>query len=428
MSKTRSRFFLLATLMVLLAVSERGLAHPAVPQTPVLGSYISVWTDTVPSFDSQVAYNSRHDEYLVVWVDMKGMTWDIHARRIGGDGVPSSHFVVVHHENRHNYEPAVAYSPEHDEYLIAYTYDSLTPDSDVWARRVKWDGSWMSGEIHIRAEVDDQHRPAVAYNGQMDEYLVVYQNTWAGGLEDIAAQRVRASDGGLESWRNLATAPPAKPGEKRSDPSVAYNVARNEYLITYSYRPTSIYDPADVRGKVTSGTMGDLSDEIHICDTSVSQEWPAVTAGPDEYLVTWVNRFTGDAADDIYARRVSGDGAPEGPTEGFVVAEGTGYQIFSDVDYGAGYGYLFVWRHVPAGTIGVWDVHGRYMMPSHDCPTGEAFQVSDTESFDTGVRVACAPSGSCMVAMDNIFSGTDLDIQGRMVSPHRVHLPLVVNN
>jgi hypothetical protein len=102
--------------------------------------------------------------------------------------------------------------------------------------------------------------------------------------------------------------------------------------------------------------------------------------------------------------------------------------MLSDVGYGAGYGYLLVWRHVPAGMLGIWDVYGRYVMPGHDWPTGEGFQVSDTESFDTGVRVGCAPSGSCMVAMDNIYSGTDLDIQGRVVSPHRVHLPLVVNN
>ena len=405
---------------------QSGWAHPAAPQAPILGPHIDIWLDDVPNFASQVAYNSRHDEYLVVWANGKGATVDIQARRIRGDGTLLNDFIVVHNESYRNYQPAAAYSPEQDEYLIAYTYENSSTGNDIWARRVAWDGSWTSGEIPIRTESGYQHDPAVAYNSQADEYLVVYQNTWASGLQDIAAQRVRASDGGLLSWCNIATAPPTEPDERRSAPDVAYNFARNGYLITYTYRPSDS-DPGDVYGKVTSGNMGELSEEIHICDTPVSQEYHAVAAGPDEYLVTWTNRFTSEAKDDICARRVSGDGVPEGLAEGFPIAEGAAYQMLPAVAYGEGYGYLIAWRRI-VGTPGGWHTQGRYVMPGHDWPVGEGFEVSDTESFDTGEDVACAPSGSCFVVMDNIFDGTDYDVQGRMVSPHRVYLPLVVHN
>lgn len=430
MSKARKLALIsvLGLAAVLLSIPQSGQAHPAAPQAPILGPHIDIWLDDIPNYGSKVAYNSRRDEYLVVWVNDKGATVDIHARRVTGDGVPLNDFVVVHDENNQYRNPAVACSPEHDAYLIAYQVESISTGTDIWARRVAWDGSWMSGEFPIRIEADDQHDPAVAYNSQGDEYLVVYQNSRGeGGLYDIAAQRVRGSDGVLEGWRNIATAPPEAPDEKRSDPDVAYNFARNEYLITYTYQPTSYTDPGDVYGKVVSAALGDLGDEIRICDTPVSQEWHAVAAGPDEYLVTWTNRFTGDAKDDIYARRVRGDGMPEGLAEGFPVAEGVASQMLPGVAYGASYGYLIVWRRV-IGTPGGWHTQGRYVMPGHDWPTGERFEVSDVDAFDTWAQVACAPSGSCFVVMDNIFAGTDLDVQGRLVSPHRVYLPLVVHN
>ena len=69
-------------------------------------------------------------------------------------------------------------------------------------------GSFLGREIVISALDNRQILPAVAYNSQHDEYLVVWNNYWAGSA-DIYAQRL-TGQGELKSWFAVGpTAPPA---------------------------------------------------------------------------------------------------------------------------------------------------------------------------------------------------------------------------
>ena len=95
----------------------------------------------------------------------------------------------------------------------------------------------------------------MVYNPAHDEYLVVFTNYWAQGLEDIAAQRV---DGDLTllSWANVATSPVTK----RRVPAVAFDSAHYaQYLITYSYM--SVPDEAGwtALGKVAAADLAGVS-------------------------------------------------------------------------------------------------------------------------------------------------------------------------
>jgi len=247
-------------------VSEK--ASPATLLSPILGSFIHIWVDTVNNYKPAVAYNSNHDEYLVVWYnDQGGGTWDIYARRVDGDGSLLSNFTVATNAGKKNWQPDVVYNPDQDEYLIVYTYESSSTDYDVWARLVKWNGADLGDpryvEFSINNESGIQQNPAVAYNSQSNEYLVVYDNWWSSSLHDVDARRVD-KDGtplGGASGVNIATGA----GELRHWPDVAYNEARNEYLIVYGYGPSN---NGDIRGKVASANLGTLSSEITVCDDS----------------------------------------------------------------------------------------------------------------------------------------------------------------
>jgi hypothetical protein len=64
----------LGLLMPLLAIPQGELAQPvragrnqAAMQGPPLSSFINIWLDDVDNFEPAIAYNSLHDEYLVVW-------------------------------------------------------------------------------------------------------------------------------------------------------------------------------------------------------------------------------------------------------------------------------------------------------------------------------------------------------------------------
>jgi len=430
-------FLVLGVLLPVLTVPAGGEANRTdaraageTTASPALGPYLDIWSgDGVDNWGSTAAYSSPHDEYLVAWTNQRAMGSDIYARRVGGDGSIRSWFAVVGAPGESYARPAVAYSPVQDRYLVAYEHTVGPGNVDIWATLVNWSGAWMSAPFTVTQQVERQQNPAVAYNRQDDEFLVVYENEWAGGLSDIAAQRVRAGDGALLSWRNIATVPSPGMTDLRTYPAVTYNPARNEYLITYTFQPVDIYHDGDVYGKVTSGSMANLSEEIHICDSAVSQLWTSsVAAGPDEYMVTWVDRLGSPDLDDVYARRLNGAGTPQGSMCGFPIAVGVGYQMHPTVSFGAGYGYLLVWRYVH-GTPDAWDVYGRYVMPGRDTPSGDPFLVSNTPSFDAGEDVSCSIVGNCLVVMDNYVAGaTDYEIQGRMVMLHRIYLPLAVRN
>jgi hypothetical protein len=394
--------------------------NQAAMQAPPLSDFIDILLDGVDNYNPAVAYNSKHDEYLVVWENDRGATRDIYAQRVTGDGDLKSSFTVISNANKWNWLPDVAYSAAQDEYLIVYAYNHSSSDYDIYARRVRWDGSWMSTEIAINQDADKQWYPAVAYNSQNEEYLVVYENYWAGGLRDIAAQRVKASDGTLPSWRNIATAP----GTVRRLPDVAYNAARNEYLIAYTYQHAT---NGDIYGKVASANLGTLSNEIYIVPNTNDQDGVALAAGPNEYLAVWEDGPSGSYR-TIYGRRVTGTDTlhPYIP-----IADHSGEACIEPaVAYGDIYGYLVTWRYASSGASGD-DVYGRYVKAGQDSAWGSEFAIDDTSNSQRSPALACAPYGDCLlVEEDNwAFGGPgDYEIRGRLVMAHRVYLPLVVRN
>lgn len=269
-----------------LAQSANMEAGSAAVLAPPITNFVNIWVDDVDNRKPAVAYNSRHDEYLVVWVNDRGATQDIYAKRVASDGTLKSGFCVVSNASKWNYLPDVTYNPEQDEYLIVYTYQVSTSDYDIWARRVKWNGADLDQPPYqvfpINTDSDIQWYPAVVYNGVNNEYLVVYENYWSGTLRDIDAQRIRASDGqllGPASGYNIVTAP----NTIRRLPDVAYNAARNEYLVVYIYQASST--DGHIYGKTASFNFGSLSSEKIICGDSYDQGSPTVVAGPDDYLV-----------------------------------------------------------------------------------------------------------------------------------------------
>ncbi|MFL7793566.1 MAG: hypothetical protein AB8I69_15600 [Anaerolineae bacterium] len=418
---------------------ETGLTHPAdatvdgmAMQAPPLTLFINIWVDDVDNRKPAVAYNSKHDEYLVVWANDRGATRDIYAQRVASDGTLKSWFCVVSDANQWNFLPAVAYNPTQDEYLIVYTYQVNTDDFDVYARRVKWNGADLDQpqyqEFYINIDSDKQWYPAVAYNSTNDEYLVVYENYWADGRRDIAAQRVSGVFGGgpgggqLLSWRNIATAP----STVRRLPDVAYNAARNEYLIAYTYQAGAT--DGDICGKVATFDLGTLSIEIYIEANTDDQDAVSLAAGPDEYLVVWEDGTWGTSDYDVYARRVSGDGVLQGPSGGFSIASDTlDSHIEPDVAYGNVYGYLVTWRYASGGMTGD-DVYGRFVEPGQDVPSDSQFVIDNDISSQREPALACSTQGECLVVEEDDWPGGDYEIRGRIVLAYHVYLPLVLRD
>ena len=394
---------------------------------PQLSAFINIYMETsVDNHGPAIAYNSLHDEYLVVWTNTRGggATKDIYARRVHGDGtLEPAVFTIVHDTNFLNYEPDVAYSPAHDEYLVVYTYDNPLTDSDIWARRVSWNGGWMSPEFALGRpdKSGRQQHPAVTYNPDADQYLVVWENLW-GGSYDIDSQRVNASDGSPQPYVNVVAG-----AGYRSFPDVAYCPASNFYLVTYTFQPSSISDPGDVYGKVAPWDFSYPTPEIHICDDASDQGTAAVAASTEEFLVVWEDA-TNVSTTEIYARRLAADGTPQGPGGGFwITGAPNRLDTAPAVAYGRGYGYLIAWQRYMGGSDA--NVYGRYAMPGWDSGVDDEFALDDDIKLQIEPAVACNTLGDCLMAEDDNDSiGGDFEIRGRLAWNYHVFLPLTLRN
>ena len=428
-----------------LAVPQGGWARspdapsdPSAPPPFELGPFLNIWIgDPVDNTTPAVAYSIHHDEYLVTWQNERLGWTDIYGRRVGGDGTLRAHKPIISTQNRWNQEPAMAYTPVQDLYQVVYDYSGPPPNttSDVKGKFVGWDLNYLFPEQNIRVEQGTQYNAAVAYNSQWDEFLVVYENWWAGGLRDIAAQRIKASTGAFGSWRNIATGQ----GEWRYAPSVAYNEARNEYLITYTYSPNATQGNGDIYGVVASANLGTLSGELAIVNDSYDQQNSAVAAGLDEYLVAWEDGDPTTAHYDIFGRRVSGDGQPLGGSGGFYISSPTlARRENPDVAFGGRCGYLVTWSHAEGGSPGwaptLQDVYGARVPLGQDKTADGEFAIDNGEGLQSHPAVSCAPWGRCLVVEQDNYpttSGNGYQIQGRMASlvcPFTTFLPLVLRH
>lgn len=160
----------------------------------------------------------------------------------------------------------------------------------------------VGSEIPIWVDAASSFAPQVAFNSADEEFLVVWFNE-QGGSRDIFARRVLV-DGTLSSWFAVY----AVPGELHWYPVVAYNVARNEYMVAW-YELVGLWQD-DVLAAKVSADGSSIVAPIVISDNVDVQMWPTIAANPlhDEYVVSYSNIWAGGTY-DVDAQRVSGDGA-----------------------------------------------------------------------------------------------------------------------
>ena len=154
-----------------------------------------------------VAYNSKANQYLVVWRDERNKTddspsfgWDLYARRIGADGKPVGGDVRITGEKADvlGGPPAVAYNSKANQYLVVWgdNRNSATRDLDIYGRRVGADGKPVGGDFRIAGSNANSGEisPAVAYNPKANQYLVVWQDgrNEATRADDVYGRRVGA--------------------------------------------------------------------------------------------------------------------------------------------------------------------------------------------------------------------------------------------
>ena len=399
--------------------NQRDLGVASTTAGPHLSGEIVVSDLDNEEYLPDVAYNWKHHEYLVVWHTKWNIgTRDIRAARVSDTGQVLSRFTVYEHATRDSAQPAVAYDPVNDRYLVVWTFDAFGNGSnwDLYGRFIPWNGPNAGlTEFPICTWGTHQWNPKVAYGRAMEEFLVVWANEYQSGALPmyISGRRVKAADGSFPGGSSDLTINHAT--ENRINPDVTYNLYRNEYLVVYD----NVVDIFGIR--LTGDLHHNFGGEFGIAGWPDQEQHPAVAAceGADQYLVAWQSLASG--SNDVYARFIRGDGTVAGV---HLVDATTSPDEEPDVACDmSGQQYLIAWQTRYTNLkYGIW---GRLAHPDESMDPSFAI----VEPYATANRMDLVVAGgytNYLVAWEHERAGTSYqDIHGRLITPHALFMPLV---
>jgi hypothetical protein len=332
-----------------------------------------------------VAYNPAAGEYLVVWEGNDANEVEIFAQRVSAGGALLGGRIQVSLQGANGdpfstaHTPSVAYNPTEQEYLVVWRGEvGATEEFEIWGRRLSASGERLGGSDDLRVsdmgpdgDADyDAFRPSVAYNSAAGEYLVVWEgddNTeYTPGVpladEEFEIFGQRLSGAGVEEGGDFRVSEQGADGVAATaarDPSVAYSLAANEYLVAWSGED-GFSDEDEIWAQRLSTTGGEVGgSDFRVSDmgpdgnANYNASRPSVAANPatGDYLVVWDgDDDTGTLVDgelEIFSQRLTATGAQTGAND-FRVSEtgpdgGQNAAIAASVAATANE-YVVVWR------------------------------------------------------------------------------------
>ena len=86
--------------------------------------------------------------------------------------------------------PAIAYNSDDDEYLVVWQGLTASSKWDIYGQRLSADGTLLGGTLIISSAADTHASPDAIYSAATAEYLVVWRDHRSGEQWDICGQRV----------------------------------------------------------------------------------------------------------------------------------------------------------------------------------------------------------------------------------------------
>jgi hypothetical protein len=385
------------------------------------GGPLNIWSlisplhvhDEPDEVHSAVAYNSQQQEYLVVWErDYSGGLKDICGQRVSRNGALVGPCITIAPVGYVLLDPAVAYNSQINEYLVVYAWDVA---GGIYGMRVSAaTGQPVGSEITIATEASYSFsNPAVACAAESGGYLVVFERWGTGSTYGIRS--VRVHNNGTVAGTALDIDPLSNITQPRY-PNVAYNSARSEMLVVWQRLVSGTYDLYGQRVHMLAGGGYHAEGSIFLVLNFVKDlKNPAVAALPQpagvgQYLV--VGQYEYSPTDrDIYAQRVAGDGTLTGSY--LTIVSSTKDQVTPAVASSTtAQEYLVVWS-------GYGDPHARTVTQ------GGALGLDTTLFYGwdaAHVAVAGGPTGDYLVTDEDFWE--HYEILGWLWG-NRVYLPLI---
>jgi hypothetical protein len=152
---------------------------------------------------AHVAFNRSRNEYLAVWAQMPrvGNDWDVHARRLQGNGTPMFPENLALKALPYNQRPvavaAMPTEPAQGQYLVGILDSWTTFEPNLWAQRVAGEGQVLGDRLPSFVSADRDHPLAIAADEHTRHYLLVGGRILPGisGQPSIVLGREMSLDG-----------------------------------------------------------------------------------------------------------------------------------------------------------------------------------------------------------------------------------------
>lgn len=401
--------------MLARAVAQGGQPPPNESDGPEIGANDFRISDmggtgdpTFGVYYPDVAYNSANHEYLVVWGgddDESGLAddeYEIFGQRVDattGAEVGENDFRISTMGGTGNpdfdaWNPAVAYNPANNEYLVAWSGNDDADGSEIFGQRIDAATGVEVGDDDFRiSEMQGAgFSPAVAYNPNRHEYLVVWTGNDDHHFYEIFAQRLNADTGvelGHDDFRISETGPPGYTDFYATSPAIVHNSTNNQYLVAWRRIEdvgihAGVLDTEIVGQRLNASGEQTGADDFAISSTGGELSSPAVAYSPadEEYLVVWERQISGHG---IVGQRLDANtGGEVGENDFYISDAGELCPEEPSVTYNPTLNqYLVVWSGILEGNVACWTEH-EVLGQGLDATTGTEVGPNDFRISDLG--------------------------------------------
>jgi len=340
--------------------------------------------------------------YLVVWFDSRGETYDIYGTRVAQDGtVLNSSGIAISTAAEKQYFPDVSF--DGTNYMVVWQ-DQRNGTFDIYASRVAQNGVVLDpAGIQISGAADEQRYPSIDFDGT--NYFIAWYDNRTGSDYDIYGTLLNTSGTVLNpTGIAISTATDAQ-----QMPSVSFD-GTNYLVAWYDHRDGSNYDIFGARVN-HSGVVQDPSG-IHISNIDAQQISPAVISYSGQWLVVWSDSRNG-SYNDIYGSRISASGTVT-DEDGILISASAQMQGKPAVSFD-GTNYLVVWQEDRGGGP-PFDIYGMRIDPSGNELDADAIPISTVSGSQEYPAVAFDNDSIYLVVWQDNRSGSGYDIYGARVT------------
>jgi hypothetical protein len=267
------------------------------------------------SNQADVVWNSVTNEYLVIWKGMGEpedvVKMEIYGQRLKANGELLGKYFRISHTtdqgiNFHANAPAIAYNSRDNQYLVVWSGGFKNESQvEVWGRGLSAAGGAF-GPVNdfrisqVTTDVGANRRassPHVVYNGVNNEYFVVFQANALRGegsadVNEIFGQRIDAATLAETGANDFRISNTVGAGNRASRPAVTFNSVAKEYLVIWrSIRQNA---PYEISGQRIDSAGTEIEADFQISniaavgqDRSINNSSLTHNTGNGEYLVVW---------------------------------------------------------------------------------------------------------------------------------------------